>query len=744
MQRNSKKILLVDDNKAIHEDFKKIFQKKSRDELEEAESKLFNRQITENSETKYTIDSAYQGEAGLEAVQKAIASNEPYALAFIDVRMPPGWDGIETIKKIWEVDANIQIVICTAFADYTWQEISHELYDSDNFLILKKPFDINEIRQLVAALTKKWELRHEVQYQLDNLKTLVEEKTADLELSLSLTKATLESTPEGIVVIGNHTLSMFNKVFLSMWNVQSEDIENKSADIVFQMMADQVEDGNAFLEMLLQLSANPSIARNLNAWRLKSGQIYELDAKPQYLHEKVIGFVLSSRDVTHSKNLEEKLLYQSTHDSLTELPNRVLLRDRIADAIKNAQQKNIQLGVLLVDLDNFKMINDRFGHAAGDELLKQIGVRLNEATTKNDTVVRLGGDEFVVLLTSPERVEDVITKAKELLQKFSTPIQIEDHTLAISISIGISYYPDDGEDANTLLKCADAALYHAKKLGKNTFQVYMSEYNQQLLRRAELNSALIQALGKDQFILNSQPIFNIHSNKIIGFEILLRWQHPTLGVIFPDKFITLAEETGLIAPIGEWVLNEACKLIKVWQQNYDAELFVAVNISGYQFLQKNFVSIVKKAIEDAHIVPKTLELELTENIAFATDSMSLQKLKDLKALGVQLSIDDFGMGHLSFAYQRWLPFHKVKIDKSFIKEIQTNKHNKTFVKAIIEMTHHLGIEILAEGVEKEEQLNFLLEHKVNQAQGYFLSPPVSIAACEKLLTEQQLIHEKME
>ncbi|HEX2548944.1 MAG TPA: EAL domain-containing protein, partial [Gammaproteobacteria bacterium] len=478
-------------------------------------------------------------------------------------------------------------------------------------------------------------------------------------------------------------------------------------------------------------------------WRLKSGNIYELHMEPQYLQKKIIGFVLSCRDVTHSKKMEEQLLYQSTHDSLTELPNRILLKNRIAENIQEADQKNTHLAVLLIDLDNFKEINDKFGHDTGDELLKQIGARLNQTTNETDTVVRLGGDEFVVLLASQLRAEDAIVKAKEFLQKFAVPFQIDHHTLVITVSIGISYYPNDGEDANTLLKCADAALYHAKKLGKNTFQVFMSEYNQQLLRRAELNAALIQALGKNQFILNYQPLYDIHSNKIIGFEILLRWQHPTLGIIFPEKFITLAEETGLIAPIGEWVINEACKQIKIWQEKFDPHLIIAVNISEYQFMQKNFLKIVKSALEQAQITPNTLELELMESIVYAANNVSAKILEQLKKMGVRLSIDDFGMGNLNFAYLKNLSFDKIKIDKSLIKGVTNNKYDEAVVEAIIQMMNKLNIETLAEGVENEAQLNFLIKHHVKQVQGYFYSSPVDINVCEDLLEKQKSINEEI-
>ncbi len=744
MQTNLKKILVVDDNPAIHDDFRKIFNKKNINELDQMEAELFDKKNEEVKKvTKYIIDCAFQGQAALELVKKSVENAEPYSLAFIDARMPPGWDGIQTIKKIWEVDAHIQVVICTAFADYTWQEISDELQNSDNFLILKKPFDINEIRQLVAALTKKWELRGEVQYQLDHLKTEVDSRTADLALSLSLTKAALESTPEGIVVIGNQELSMFNNIFLKMWKLSKEDMKDKKANDIYQYMADQVENSELFLKSIKMLAESNDTTKMMDIWQLKSGNIYELHVKPQYLNKKIIGFVLSCRDVTHSKKLEEQLLYQSTHDSLTELPNRILLRDRIAEGIHHAQFKKNHLAVLILDLDNFKEINDKFGHDAGDELLKQIGGRLNEATRKIDTVVRLGGDEFVILLTELARAEDAIVKAKELLQKFNHTFQILDHTLVVSISIGISYYPEDGLDANTLLKSADAALYHAKKLGKNTFQVYMSEYNQQLLRRAELNAELMQALGKNQFILNYQPIFDVSTNKIIGFEILLRWQHPSLGIIFPEKFITLAEETGLIAPIGEWILLEACKQIKLWQVEYDETLRIAVNISKYQFMQKNFLEMVKNVIAETKILPSALELELTENIVFETTNATLQKLEQLKKFGVRLSIDDFGMGNLNFSYMKWLSFDKIKIDKSFINGVTNDKYDEVIVEAIIGITQKLNIEILAEGVETEDQLQFLKEHKVNQVQGYYFSPPVNIDVCEDMLEQQKVINEKI-
>ena len=724
-----KRILLVDDNAEIHKDFCKILSRNDTTTLEDDEAILFGvKKKSENFEAQdYQIDSAYQGQEALALVQKSLVDDDPYALAFIDMRMPPGWDGIETIKRIWEIDPAIQMVICSAYSDHSWEDITRELGNSDNLLILKKPFEVIEINQFAAALTRKWEL-------IANLHTLVKNRTAELENLYSLTQATLESTQEGILaVLLNEQIIKYNEKFLSQWGISKELLQLEKSSVVFQKLAEQVEDPVYFLQVMKDLTADPK-SQNTKEWQLKTGVVLELYAHPQYRHDEIIGIVYSFRDISERKELEKQLLHQATHDSLTGLPNRALLLDRINQALAHAKRFNLHVGVLLVDLDFFKEVNDTYGHKAGDLLLKCQAKRLSEFIRANDTVARLGGDEFVVVLAAQSSETSFVGLLNKFNELFLMPCQIETHEIIATASIGVSIYPQDGMDSDTLLKNADAALYHAKELGRNKFQFYQEEFNQHILQRAELTIALGQALQRKELALNYQPLVDLKTDNIIGIEALLRWHHPSMGLIPPVTFIPIAEESGLIIAIGEWVLRTACAQAKIWHESsaYSA-MKISINISAKQFRQKNFLPLVRDVLEETQLNPNCLELEITESLIMGNIAHVIEKMVALKELGVRFAIDDFGTGYSSLSYLKNFPFDTVKIDKSFMDNITTDSNNASIVEAIIGMTKNMGIDVLAEGVEHVEQVNFLREHHSNQVQGYYFSKPLSEQDCTELL-----------
>lgn len=737
-----KRILIVDDNTSIHEDFRKIFEEKNTNKsFDMTKAALFGEspKIADDSDPKdaFIIESAYQGKEALELVRKAKLNDQPYALAFVDIRMPPGWDGVETIKELWKVDPEIQMVICTAHSDYTLDETVNELKHPDNFLILKKPFDIIEIRQLASALTKKWELKKQVRYQIDNLQALVTERTAAVEESFSLIKATLESTQEGIIAVGlNNNITLFNKLFLKLWGISEDFVNSNTANLVFETLSHQVEESSVFLKTVAEMADKPK-ENSVREWKLKSGKIIEIYVHPRYLHDEIVGCVFSFQDVTERKILEGQLLHQATHDSLTGLSNRVLLIDRIQQAIFLAKRNRVQVGILLLDLDNFKEVNDSLGHDAGDDLLKAVAKRLSGFVRESDTVTRMGGDEFVVVLTSHLHEEDLMAKALELRELFLAPCEIKNRKLTVTASIGVSVYPKNGKEPETLLKNADAAMYYAKEVGRNNVQFYMSELNEYTLQRAQLTTDLRQALERNEFSLHYQPLVSLNSGKTIGVEALLRWKHPTLGNIPPNRFIPLAEKTGLILPIGEWVLKTACIQCKEWQNSFYPGLHIAINISEYQFRQENFVDSIHKILSETGFDPKFLEFEITESIFMENSQEIFRKMLELKALGIHFSIDDFGTGYSSLNYLKFFPFEKLKIDKSFIDELSSNKENQSIVEAIISMTKTMGLEVLAEGVETQDQVEFLREHHSNQVQGYYFSTPLDAATCEVFLKKQK-------
>lgn len=738
IESNEVRILVIDNDPVIHKDFNKIFS----DQINrliinqtKLEPIVKEKQEATDSITTYIVQSEYQCQTGLETIKMAKTANRPFALAFIDTHEQ---DFLETMQRIWDVDPDIQLVIYSTHFDFTWTEISQKLKKSDDFLMLNKPLNVNEIQQIVTALVRKWELKKRLQEQVEHLKSEIEIKTSDLEAALQLTKATLESTPEGTVVIGNdHNIVINNEKFLKIWNLSNSDLKNENAISIFKKLSKQVEESKLFCSMIINLLTMSHTSNSINEWKLKNGKVVELYMQPYQLYGNVMGSVLSFRDVTDRKRLEDQLVYQATHDSLTSLPNRILLADRIQQGIAHAKREGTYLSILIIDLDNFKDVNDNLGHAAGDVLLKLVSNRLSASVREIDTVIRLGGDEFVVILMSQYRAEDSITKARELIEKILIPFQIEDHSVTVTASIGISYYPDDGQDTNSLLKNADAALYHAKKMGRNTFQVYMYEYNEQLLQRAELNAGLLEAIEKNEFVLHYQPLVKPETGGIIGLEALVRWQHPKLGLLFPQTFISLAEDTGLIVLIGDWVLKAACTQIKAWQTDFNPDLTIAINISGYQFAQKNFVEKVQSILDETGIHPNTLELEMCQNYIFRNISETAQKMLKLKELGVRLSIDGFGVGDASFSYLKYFPFDKVKIDKSYIKGIHTNKYDDAIVEAIIGMTKKMGMEVLAGGVENAQQVELLMKYHGHQVQGYYYSSPLDTSHCTELLKSKK-------
>jgi len=732
-QTKPKRILIVDDNQEIHKDFYKILSQNSDfSAVDEAEALLFGEKISQEHDKplEYKIDSAYQGEAALELVREALLNGEPYALAFIDMRMPPGWDGIETIQHIWAVDPLIQIVICSAHSDHSWEETTQTLGDSDSLLILKKPFEMIEISQLAFALTRKWEL-------MANLHALIKIRTSSLENLYSRAQATLESVREGILAVGlDGSIQSYNNNFLKQWGISESFLKSKRSDVVFEKLSELVENPVFFLKVMNE-SKTKCDASNIKEWQLTTGSILELSMCSQYYRDEIIGVVYSFQDVSAYKQIEKQLLHKATHDVLTGLPNRALFLDRATQALAQARRFNLHVGVLHIDLDFFKEVNDRFGHNVGDLLLKYIATRMSEGVREIDTVARFGGHEFVVIFASQVREEDLIRLLNKFLTLFFKPFYIEEHEIIMTVSIGVSIYPRDGKDVDTLLKNADVALYQAKAMGRNRFQFYLEELNKPILQRAELRLALNQALQKNELTLNYQPLLELESGEIIGIEALLRWEHPTMGHISPQIFVPIAEESGLILSIGEWVLRTACKQTKIWQETSTyPTLKVSVNISVKQFQEKDFVALIRSILKESKLDPKYLELEITEGLILINVEQTVKKMQELKKIGVRFAIDDFGTGYSTLSYLKYFQFDTVKIDKSFIDNITTDVSNASIVEAVISMTRRMKINVLAEGVEHEEQVEFLRKHHMNQVQGYYFSRPLDLKTCTARLNQK--------
>jgi diguanylate cyclase (GGDEF)-like protein/PAS domain S-box-containing protein len=428
-------------------------------------------------------------------------------------------------------------------------------------------------------------------------------------------------------------------------------------------------------------------------------------------------------DITERKLAEDRIQFLAYFDSLTHLPNRVLAHDRLSQAVAVAKRERQTLGVLHLDIDSFKIINDCLGHSTGDELLQSIAQRLQACAREEDTVARLGGDEFLIALGPINSPADAAVVAERIARDLRPAFNLNGNSLNITCSIGISIFPDHGTDAETLIKNADAAMFAAKGRGRNTFSFFSEQMTAQAIERLHLDNSLRNALEREEFYLVFQPEFNLRTGAVSCWEALIRWKHPELGLIPPDKFIPIAEANGMIVPIGEWVLRTACHHARAWHE-IGSEVPVAVNVSAVQFRQIGFCELVRSVLKETGLDPEHLELEITESLLLATEDMRFEVLSQLKALGVRLAIDDFGTGYSSLSYLKQLPVSKLKIDRSFIRDLHLNGNEEAITAAIIQMARCLNLTVTAEGVENERQLQFLREQHCDDVQGFLFSKPL--------------------
>ncbi|MFH1872204.1 MAG: EAL domain-containing protein [Pseudomonadota bacterium] len=461
--------------------------------------------------------------------------------------------------------------------------------------------------------------------------------------------------------------------------------------------------------------------------RRKNGDIY-----PEWLTITAVKnaagvlthYIGSFFDISERKDAEAHIQFMAHHDALTQLPNRTLLDDRIRQAIVTSRRKESRTAILMLDLDRFKLINDTLGHDVGDRLLEAVARRLKESLRDTETVARLGGDEFIILVPDIESIERVSILAQKILAVVAEPHVIGEHELHITPSIGISIYPDDGTDAPTLLRSADTAMYHAKSVGRNNFQFFTSSMNYVVQERMTIEKDLRRALENGEFLLYYQPQVNCRTGAVMGMEALIRWQHPRRGLMSPDKFIPVAEETGLIVPIGEWVLHEACRQARLWHDQGQTGLRMGINLSARQFQQPDLFRQISSALEQSGLDKSSLELEITEGMLMEDPETAAELLRTLSGLGIRLAIDDFGTGYSSLAYLKRFPLHRLKIDKSFVRDISSDPNDAAIVSAVVGLADSLGMEVIAEGVESVDQFHYLETHGCGEVQGYLFSRPL--------------------
>ncbi|PIE71593.1 MAG: GGDEF domain-containing response regulator [Deltaproteobacteria bacterium] len=593
------RILAIDDNQSIHEDFAKILMKASHADadLDSLEAALFGEEKPADTALNFKLECATQGTEGLAMVDQALAENQPYTLAFVDGRMPPGMDGVETIQGLWQRDPELQIVLCTAYADYSWREIRDILGETDNLLILKKPFDNMEVLQMAHALTRKWELTREVK-----------------------------------------------------------------------------------------------------------GRLHQL----------------------------------AFYDTVTRLPNRTLLSERLPMALEHARQHQSLAALLFIDMDNFKLINDSLGHRVGDKLLKVIAERIVSCLRVSDivgrwTAARLGGDEFIVILPeiASEHAANIV--AQRIAETVARPLTLDGHQILATVSIGIAIYPQDGETGEALLKNADLAMYAAKRKGQNSIAYYQASMNMRAVKRLEMESALRQALDRNELSLHYQPQMDLRTGTVSGLEVLLRWYNPTLGQVPPLDFIPVAEEIGLIVDFGAWIFRTACAQVKRWKDKGLNVPRIAVNVSIKQFSHPDFLATVKAALADTGIDPGVLEVEITETL-FGENIINLDQIvQQLRKMQIGIAIDDFGTGYAGVSRFRKIQVDHLKIDRSFVNEIETSTSAQNLIKGIVALANCLNLNVIAEGIETPAQMTFLRAIGCQHIQGYLYSKPLTADAAEVFL-----------
>ncbi|MFZ0499168.1 MAG: EAL domain-containing protein [Steroidobacteraceae bacterium] len=613
------RLLTIDDNPAIHEDYRKILAGRDDTRISAAEAALFGEEPPAVSRPTFDLDSAMQGKEGVELARRALLEGRPYSVAFVDMRMPPGWDGLETIENLWRVDPDIQVVVCSAYSDYDWMELLTRLGRSDKLIVIKKPFEPIEILQSASALSHKWQNARALKRHVEGLERVVTDRTRGLE------------------------------------------------------------------------AAN------------------------------------------------RQLRHLASHDALTGLPNRLLLDDRITQAIAQANRQSHGFAVAVLDLDRFKLINDSLGHRAGDELLCEVAVRLQGAIRDVDSIARLGGDEFVIIFDGPMTRAEPMEMGKRLLKVMEPPMRLLGIDVHVSPSIGIAYYPGDGSTSDTLLAHADAAMYAAKERGRNNVQCYTESMGSVTQERVKLESELHAALRGGQFELHYQPKVDTATGRISSAEALIRWRHPQRGLLLPGEFMPVAETCGLLDAIGEWVLFEACRQGRIWQRRGPRALRVAVNLAPSQFRVVDLVGQIRRALDASGLDASLLEIELTETAVMSDAEESVHILEAISRMGVLVSVDDFGTGYSSMSYLRRFPIDKLKIDRCFIEQMTARPEDASIVGAIISLAHSLRLKVIAEGVETPEQLKMLAHLGCDQYQGFFFSPALLPAKFEELVREEPLV-----
>jgi diguanylate cyclase (GGDEF)-like protein/PAS domain S-box-containing protein len=587
----------------------------------------------------------------------------------------------------------------------------------------RKSGDVFPAEVCLTALTLSGKRR-----LMATVRDITERKQAEeaLTFKTALLEAQAETAIDGILVVNEfEQIVLANKQFTLQFGIPDDLLSTRNDLIVREHTTAQVEDPIAFVEKIKYLNSHRD-ERSRDELKLKDGRVFDRYSAP-LIDSKALyrGRIWYFRDITERKVAEGRINFLAYYDALTGLPNRMLLQDRLAAALAGARRRQNKVALLFLDLDRFKLINDSLGHAIGDAFLREVAQRLKSWAREQDTVARLGGDEFLIVLTDIKTIHDAAIASERIMDAMTADFVIQDHPIKISCSLGISIFPEHGENCEALIQNADTAMYSAKDHGRNNYQFFTESMNAQVVERLTLENALRLALDKEELFLMYQPQMNIVTGRITGLEALLRWRHPILGLVPPSKFIPVAESSGLIVALGEWVLRTACGQARAWQDEGIPLISMAVNISAVQFRQEAFSDLIRRILHETKLAPQYLDLELTESLLLADEDVTLSVIRELKAIGVTLAIDDFGTGYSSFNYLKRFKVSKLKIDRSFIRDVALNPDDAAITTAIIAMAKSLRLRVIAEGVEDEAQMAFLRSNQCDEIQGYYFSKPLS-------------------
>ena len=729
----NRRVLVVDDSRAIHEDFRKILAAPAPSLLDQEEALLFGTAARPVS-VSFEMDSAFQGLEAIEKVGASLRADRPYAMAFVDMRMPPGLDGVETVEGVWNVDPELQIVLCTAYSDHTWTEVLNRLDVRDRLLILKKPFDPIEVYQFANSLTTKWKVSRQAAFKMNTLEEAVERRTRELSDANIIVQNSpvilyrLRGEPSFPLIYVSHNITKLG---------HDPDTLLASADWAQRLIHpdDRANVGEAMGRVLEKGAQGASIEFRLctseESWRWVENRYVPVRDKEGRLVE-IEGIVI---DITERKAAEEQIAQLARTDGLTGLANRSTFMERLRQSFAACRRGAKPFAVLYLDLDEFKPVNDTFGHPVGDLLLQEVAARLRGCMRANDLIARLGGDEFAILQCEIQEAANAGELASKIQRALARSYSLSGNEVNISVSIGICPFDPDIADADAMLAQADRALYRSKEHGRNCYHFHSDDLDQDVLERVTLGNELRCAIQQGELELQYQPQVELSGQTIVGMEALVRWNHPRRGLLTAGVFVPIAERTGTILSLGKWVLDQACRQVRVWRDAGLTVPLMAINLSLQQLQQGHeLIQTVLAAVARWGLRASDLEFDVTEATLAQLKWNQNEVLPKLRDLGCQIAIDDFGSEYSSFDYVRAYRINHLKIARSFVNHSCTDPGSAATISAIVNFARDVGVGVIAQGVETDEQRVLLSSTDAHaQAQGFHFCGAVGSHEAGELL-----------